>query len=62
MQLAKASAATLPQQKESNSADVQRSRVNTSNFIGKMVSCPSRLYNFDEFELLAIALLRALHH
>jgi hypothetical protein len=48
MQLAKASAATLPknkastarpsQQEENDSADVQRGGVNTSNFLGEKVS------------------------
>ena len=38
LQLAKASAATLPQQEESDLADVQRGRANISGFLGKMVS------------------------
>jgi hypothetical protein len=41
-------------QKENDAADVQRARVNISGFLGTMT--------FDEFELLAIALLRANHH
>jgi hypothetical protein len=62
LQLAKASAATLSQQEENDSVDVQRGRVNISGFLGIQVSWPSRRYTFDEFELLVIALLRALHH
>jgi hypothetical protein len=38
LQLAKASAATLSQQEESDSADVQRGRVNISGFLCIMVS------------------------
>jgi hypothetical protein len=62
LQLAKARAATLSQQEVNNSVDVQRGRVNIPGFLGSMVSQPSRRYTFDEIELLAIALLRALHH
>jgi hypothetical protein len=100
LELAKASAATLPQQEENDSADVQQGRVHISGFVGKMVleleleliqtqmaqkpmlraevyaralrasqnvselrcSRPSLRCSFDEFKLLAIALLRALHH
>jgi hypothetical protein len=38
LQLAKASAATLSQQEENESADVQRGRVNISGFLGAKVS------------------------
>ena len=38
LQFAKASAATLPQQEKNDTADVQRGRVNTPGFIGKVVS------------------------
>jgi hypothetical protein len=62
LQLDKTSAATLSQQDEYDSADVQRGRANISGFLGTIVSYPSRRYTFGEFELLAIALLRALHH
>jgi hypothetical protein len=62
LQLAKASAATLSQQEENDSADVQRGRGNISGFLGTMVNYPSWRYTFDEFELLAIELLRALHN
>jgi hypothetical protein len=62
LQLAKASAATLLQQEESDSADLQRGRVNTSSFLVIMARWPSRRYIFDEFDLLAIASLRALNY
>jgi hypothetical protein len=58
----KTSAATLPQQEEYDSKDVQRGGVNISGFLGEKVSLPSRRYPFDELELLVRALLRALHH
>ena len=38
LQLAKAGAATLSQQEENDSADVQRDRVNISGVFGTMVS------------------------
>ena len=38
LQLAKASAATLLQQEENDSADVERGRANISGFLGTMVS------------------------
>ena len=38
LQFTKANAATLPQQKKNDSADVQRGRVNISGFIGTVVS------------------------
>jgi hypothetical protein len=37
LQVAKASAATLPQQEENNSADAQRGRVNISGFLSTKV-------------------------
>jgi hypothetical protein len=38
LQFAKASAATLPQQKKNDTTDVQRGRVNISGFIGTVAS------------------------
>ena len=38
LQLAKASAATLPQQEKNNSADVQRGKINIPGFICTVVS------------------------
>ena len=58
----KASAATLSQQEENDSADVKRDGVNISGFLGAKLSYPSRRYPFGEFELFVRALLRALHH
>ena len=62
LKFAKASAATLPQQEKNDTADVQRGRVKTSGFIGKVASQPSRRCTFDELESLAVALRRALNH
>jgi hypothetical protein len=38
LQFAKASAATSPQQEKNDTADVQRGRLNTSGFIGTVVT------------------------
>jgi hypothetical protein len=61
LQFAKVSAATLSQQENNNSADLQRDRANISGFIGTVASYPSRRRTFDEFESLAVAMRRALH-
>jgi hypothetical protein len=53
LQFAKASAATLLQQEKSNSADVQRGRVNISGFICTVVIYSSRRRSFGEFESMA---------
>jgi hypothetical protein len=61
-QAAARDAATLPQQKKSNSADVQQNRVNITCFIYTEASKPSRRCTFEEFESLAAAPRRARHH
>jgi hypothetical protein len=54
-QAAARSTATLPQQEKSNSADLQRSRVNMNGFICTVARLPSRRCTFDELDSLAIA-------
>jgi hypothetical protein len=62
LQFAKAtSAATLPQQQNNDSADLQRSRVNITDFICTVASWPSRRCTFDELELLVVASRWARH-
>jgi hypothetical protein len=62
LQIAKASAAKLSQQKKNNSEDVQRERVNIPGFICTVASESSRQRTFDEILLIAVALRRALQH
>jgi hypothetical protein len=62
LQFSKASAATLSQQENNDTADVQRGRVHIFGFIGTVVSWPLLRRTFDELESLAVALRRALNH
>jgi hypothetical protein len=62
LKFAKASTAMLSQQENNNSAEVQRGRVNMSDFICTVASLFSRRHTFDEFLSMAVALRRALHH
>jgi len=49
------SAATLPQQENTNSEDLQRGRVYISGFICAVASKPPRRCTIDEFESLAVS-------
>jgi hypothetical protein len=62
LQFAEASAATLPQQEKSNSADFKRGRVNISGFICTVASYTSRRRTFDEIMSMAVALRLVLQH
>jgi hypothetical protein len=58
VQVAARDAATLSQQEKGNSADAQRSRINSTFFLFTVASSPSRRCTFDEFKSLAVALWR----
>jgi hypothetical protein len=55
LQFAKASAATLSQQKMGNSADAKWGRINIPGFICAVVSLSSRRHTFDEYLPMAVA-------
>jgi hypothetical protein len=55
LQFAKASAATLSQQKKNNSADVQRRKIHIFGFFCTLASESSRRRTFDKYLSMAVA-------